>query len=327
MSLWEELSFLAPPDEVQDWRMVVLFNAAVEAGVLAGLPATTTELAGRLALDEHAVAVVLEALAAWWLVERSEDEIWSVGPQAPSTDAGAVLGHHARALGLWSRNLDDRLHGHPSSEPAQGTGQVTKMLEALTVNGRESAPGAVDACMARRPGARRALDLGGGHGEYALELIRRGLAVTMQDQDHVIGATHQAGRLEAAGVELFAGDFFETLPPGPFDLVLCAGVTYTFAAARNLELYRRVRTILAPGGVLAVHSFLRGTDPLAAIFALQMLSGGRGGDTHSEAEHRHWLAAAGYGSVETVTLARRPESMVFAHSDSAEIIDSSKNPR
>ena len=333
MSLWEELSFLAPPDEAQDWRMVVLCNAAAQAGVLAALPATPAELAGRLGLDEHAVGVVLEALAAWSVVRATAGEVWVLGPRAPSADATAVLGHHARALGLWSSNLDDRLHGRSSPQARPTPQKVAQMLEALTINGRESAPGTVDACLARVPGATQALDLGGGHGEYALELTRRGLAVTVQDQDHVIEAAREAGRLEQAGIDLFAGDFFEVLPEGPFDLVLCAGVTYTFDAARNVELYRRVRSILAPGGVLAVHTFLRGTDPRAALFAVQMLSGGRGGDTHSEEEHRRWLGDAGYDSVEVVTLARRPESLVFAQgppgpqSESAAIIDSSRKPR
>jgi hypothetical protein len=61
-----------------------------------------------------------------------------------------------------------------------------------------------------------------------------------------------------------------------------------------------------------VHTFLWGTDPVAAVFAVQMLSGGRGGDTHGEDDHRRWLAAAGYGDVSTVRLARRPEWLLFA---------------
>lgn len=292
--------------------MVVLAHAAAESGVLAGLPATPAALAERLDLDEHAVAVVLEALACWAVVERGADGTWGAGPEAPSADAASVLAHHARSLAHWSRSLDDRLHGRGPSQPRSQPGQVAQMLEALTVNGRESAPATVDACLARAAGARRVLDLGGGHGEYALELARRELSVTMQDRDHVIDAARRAGRLVGAGVELFAGNFFEALPGGHFDLVLCAGVTYTFDAIRNVELYRRVRAILAPGGLLAIHTFLRGTDPRAAVFAVQMLAGGRGGDTHGEDDYRRWLSDAGYGAVEVVTLARRPESLVFA---------------
>ncbi len=312
MTAWDECSFLAEPGRVSDWRMVVLVEAAVDAGLFAHLPATTAALADRLDLDEQAVRVVLEALACWAVVKVDHDGRWTPGPDAPSPDAIAVLGHHARAIRLWSKSLDDRLRGLPPSDPRPGPETVDRMLDALTVNGRESAPGAVDACLDHVPEARRVLDLGGGHGEYALELARRGLETTMQDQEHVIDAARARGRLAGGGVGLFGGSFFEALPDEPFDLVLCAGVTYTFDAASNTELYRRIRSVLAPGGTLAVHTFLRGTDPVAAVFAVQMLSGGRGGDTHGEDDHRRWLAAAGYGDVTTVRLARRPEWLIFA---------------
>ena len=109
--------------------------------------------------------VVLEALATWSVVRPTAGGVWVLGPEAPSADAATVLGHHARALALWSNNLDDRLHGHSSSQPPPTPQKVAQMLDALAVNGRESAPGTVDACLAWVPGATRALDLGGGHGE------------------------------------------------------------------------------------------------------------------------------------------------------------------
>lgn len=93
--------------------MVVLFNAAAEAGILTALPATPAALATRLGLDEHAVRVVLEALAVWSVVEATAAGVWELGPAVPSADAAAVLGHHARALGSWSSNLDDRLQVVP----------------------------------------------------------------------------------------------------------------------------------------------------------------------------------------------------------------------
>jgi SAM-dependent methyltransferase len=186
------------------------------------------------------------------------------------------------------------------------------MLAALDVNGRESAPGAVDACLDRLPGARRALDLGGGPGQYALELARRGLDVTLQDQAPAVQWVEQRGELAAAGVARFTGDFFETFPDRPFDLVFCSGVVYTYGPDDVVELYRRARVAIAPGGALAVHTFVRGDVPLAPIFAVQMLGSRRGGDTHSLDEHREWLRHAGYSRVEPVRLARRPEQLIMA---------------
>lgn len=313
--VWDELSFLVPPGRVADWRMAVLYDAAAGAGLLDGLPGAPAGLAQRLGLDGHAVRVVLDALSVWGVVDAGDDGVYAVGAGAPAADAAAVLRHHARSIRSWSGQLGDRLRGAavpPAPAPVPDPGQIELWLTALAVNGRESAPGTVDACLDRVPAAGSVLDLGGGHGEYALEFARRGLRATMQDRPVVVDIARRQGRLVEAGVELFAGDFFEVLPDGEFDIVFCAGVAYTYDGERNSALYRRVRPLVAPGGSLVLHTFLRGTDELASIFAVQMLGATAGGDTHSEDDYRRWLGAAGYSSVDAVRLDRRPESLVLA---------------
>lgn len=76
----------------------------------------------------------------------------------------------------------------------------------------------------------------------------------MQDPPQVIEVAESRGRQGSAGVDLLAGDFFSTLPPGPFDLVLCATVTSTLHEPRDRGLYDRLQTIIAPGGGLAIVS-------------------------------------------------------------------------
>ncbi len=311
-SVWDELSFLVEPGAALDWRLVVLTDAAASCGLLDRLPATPQEVAADLDLDDHAVRVVLEALAQWRVVEEGESGAYVPGPAAPPTpDATAVLRHHAAAIRNWAGQVEASLRRDDRPRPPNPHGMGI-MLAALDVNGRESAPGTVDACLERLPGARTALDLGGGHGQYALELARRGLDVTMQDQPPAVQWAEQRGELTEAGVRLFPGDFFETLPEQRFDLVLCAGVVYTYGPDQVLELYRRAREAIAPGGALAVHTFLRGDLPLAPVFAVQMLGTRRGGDTHGLDEHRLRLGQAGYRTVESVRLTRRPESLIMA---------------
>ena len=55
MHLPAELSFLAPPGDVADWRLVVLFDAVASAGALEALPGTAEEVAGRLGLSGETV--------------------------------------------------------------------------------------------------------------------------------------------------------------------------------------------------------------------------------------------------------------------------------
>ncbi|MGH9148891.1 MAG: class I SAM-dependent methyltransferase, partial [Acidimicrobiales bacterium] len=159
---------------------------------------------------------------------------------------------------------------------------------------REAAPALVELCLGRFPGAHRVLDLGGLHGEYCLEFARRGLATTMQDRPEVIDMVRRRGRLDAAGVDLFAGDFFDQVPDGTFDLAFCSGITHTFGAGGNRALFTNLRKVVAPGGGVAVVTFLRGRNPIASLFAVQMMLNGHGGDTHTDAEYRAWLSEAGF---------------------------------
>lgn len=307
----KDLSFLAPPGQLADWRLVLLVDAADGTGLLGALPGTAGHLAARLDLDPAAVTVVLEALAVFGVVTADADGGYTAGPAAPGPDAGAVLNHHARSLRQWATGITDQLRG-TATAPTAVPASPERWLDSMATHARRVAPAAVDACLARAPEAASVLDLGGGHGEYALELARRGLRVTMQDRPVMIDIARSRGTLEAAGVELFAGDFFEVLAEGPFDLVFCAGVTNTFGAERNLALYDRVRSCLAPEGVLVIQSLLRDHHPTAVLFGVQMLSVGNGGDAHPEARYREWLARTGFGPVEAVDLDDGRRTILFA---------------
>ncbi len=309
----DDLSFLSPPGQVADWRMMVLFDAVAGAGVFAELPGTADDLAAALGLDPHALRVALDALRAWGIVERDDGEgRYAIGPQAPSPGATAAIRQHARAVRRWSASVGDRLRG-VADDRAAGTLEPEVFLDALAEAARSTAPQVVDLCLTRFPRARSVVDLGGCHGEHSLEFARRGLQVTMQDLPTMIEIAQRRGRLASAGVELFACNFFEELPDGPFDLVFCAGITHTFDGDHNLALYRRLRPIVNARGGIAVVTFLRGRQPLADLFAVQMMVNGNGGDTHAEADYRAWLTAAGFRvDDQPVDLPGRGQSILFA---------------
>lgn len=306
-----DLSFLAPPAEVVDWRMVVLVDAVAACGALDALPGTTDELAGRLGLDAHGLRVALDALVAWGVVARDADR-YELGAEAPAPDAVPGLRHHARAIRGWSASLVDRLRGTPSG-PREGMPDPELFIDALGRQARANAPALVDACLARFPEARTVLDLGGGHGEYSLEFARRGLKATMQDLPVMVDVVARRGRLAAAGVELHAGSFFEAVPDGPFDLAFCTGITHTFDGEHNRDLYKRLRPVVSAAGGIAVTTFFRHRDPIADVFAVQMLVNGSGGDSHAEEEYRAWLAEAGFTPDATlVGTPGRPQATLFA---------------
>ena len=135
--------------------------------------------------------------------------------------------------------------------------------------------------------------------------------MTLQDLEPTIELL-KSSDLPRSGVELFAGDFFETLPDERFDLVLCAGVTHIFDGERNRLLYRRLASILAPNGGLAIVTFLPERDPIASIFAVQMLAVSTGGNAHRESDYREWLRAEGYGEPGILRLGDNPHFLLLA---------------
>ncbi|HVL07145.1 MAG TPA: methyltransferase [Acidimicrobiales bacterium] len=286
-----DLTFLAPPDQVADWRMVLLCDAAIASGVFDKLPGTAEEVAERAGLAAQAVRVVCEALVTLEVLQADGDGCFSLGPAAPEPAAMPSVRHHARALRRWATGIGSQLRGE--STPSEITDPET-FHDALRRNARQVAPAVVDAVIARFPDARTVLDLGGLHGEYSLEFTRRGLKATMQDMPAMVDVARRQGRLEAAGVDLYEGSFFDRVPEGPFDIAFCSGITHTFGPEQNLTLFRNLRPVVAPRGGVAVVTFLRGRDPMAALFAVQMLLNDNGGDTHTEAEYRGWLGEAGF---------------------------------
>jgi len=273
--------------------MILLCDVAASTGLLDGLAGTAEAVATGRGLDPHAVRVVLDALTGWGIIARAGDGTYTAGVGLPAQEALATIRHHARSLRRWAAAAEPRLRGEPQGEPVR-VADPEPFHDALAVTARRAAPEIVDTCLARFPDARSVLDLGGLHGEYALEFRRRGLRATMQDQPGMIDVARRRGRLEAAGVELFEGSFFETVPEGPFDLAFCSGITHTFDGDRNLTLYRNLRPVVAVGGGVAVVTFLRHRHPITALFAVQMLLNDNGGDTHTEQEYRQWLGEAGF---------------------------------
>jgi SAM-dependent methyltransferase len=99
-------------------------------------------------------------------------------------------------------------------------------------------------------------------------------------------------------ITFVAGDFYRDELPGGHDLALLSAIIHQNSAEQNVELYRKIRRALKPGGRLVVRDHVMSPDhtrPLrGALFAVNMLVGTAGGGTYSFEEIRDGLAAAGF---------------------------------
>lgn len=300
-----DLSFLAVPDEVLDWRRLLLTAAAVDAGILAVLPADVDAIAGKLNLDTRSIRVLLDALKLWNVVSE-DSEIYRLGDQAPADSEGRAFSQHAAFLRRWGNDLPDRLqssvvqHRQPRS-----AAELEPWLRALGDRARVDAPDVISRCLQRFPKSRTIVDVAGGHGEYGLEAARRGHAVTLLDLPAVVDIVTGWSSIPQSGIETLAADVFEYEPDRQFDLVLCFGFTHTQPPERVKTLFAKLAKLTAPGGGIAVQTFLRGVGPVAPLFAVQMLTTGGGGDTHRLSDYSTWLTEAGFGQPEVIDLASR----------------------
>lgn len=301
-------TYLGPPWANLDWRAVLLYDAAVRSGLTAALPATAAAAAETCGADAGTVRIVLDALGALGLVTVDAQQCFHRRVE-PDAETAATLTQHARAIRRWSEGLPVAL-GVTEEDPTRP--QPGQTLPALAGRARAHAAWLADTVRARTTTPRRMLDLGGGHGEHARAFAARGLDTVLQDTPETVAWLAETGRLDDAGVGLHAGDFLVDLAPGPFDVVLLAGIVHIYAGEAIAELLTRVAECMPSGGVIAVSTMLRRRNTIAPLFAVQMTLGGQQGDTHGEGELIGWLEAAGFTAVELTDVPDRPQTLLTA---------------
>lgn len=278
-------------------------------------------LARALACDATALHRLLRGLAALGVVRLDEDG--DGGGLCSLTASGELLRRDA-ALGLsahaqwWSQQAWDvwsdlmgsvrtgqstrqRAHGqtgfdHLDADTASAQLFHRSMMELTRL---------VAADLAGSPALPEegvVIDLGGGHGELLVEVLRArpGLRGVLFDLGHAVEGAQ--AHLREAGVAdratVTAGDFFAALP-GPVDVVLLKSVLHDWNDADAVRILRRAHDALAPGGrVLVIERVMPGrVEDLPAHRTttrsdLNMLVG-LGGRERTAGDYDALLSAAG----------------------------------
>ena len=311
------------PHDLKDFRRhaewAVATVTALEEGLidaLAEAPADADALAHRLELDPRATGIVLGVLEEMGMVRAEPDGAWRLTGSARGLLVDAdTLDYQRDAVLFWLHNLRDWTGslpealrtGRPPGAGEDGEEDPAEAMERFQAAMADKSPdlvaSVVDACLERAPDGGRVLDLGGGPGTFSREFLARGWDGVLMDRPEVV--EHVADRYGLARLdrlELVGGDFTETLPDGPFEVVLLANITHIYPPEENAELLGRVAGLLAPGGVLAVMDFVRGVVPFAALFAVTMLMNTERGGTYALREYEAWMEDAGLEDVRCRTV-------------------------
>jgi tRNA (cmo5U34)-methyltransferase len=142
-------------------------------------------------------------------------------------------------------------------------------------------------------GARRVLELGTGTGETARRVLAanaRAVLVGIDASTEMLASARAV--LPADRVQLLVGRLEHPLPTGPFDVVVSALTVHHLDGRAKAQLFRRVRSVLSPGGRFVLGDVIVPEDPAEAVTPID----GDYDTPSSVAEQMQWLERAGLSS-------------------------------
>lgn len=309
-------------------RAIMEANRAGVFHAIAGSPGglTAAEVAERVQFDLEGASVLLNALvSARYLKRRGERfvnskwaERWIVDPQHSLHNMLRLQMYTYNRLG----NLGETLKtGRPVMDfHAADVATPTPQQETYTRAMREAARLIIPDLLksVRLEGANlKLLDIGGAHGEYSRAFARAfpGLKPTVMDLAGPVATATKIMQEEGnpEGLELTVGNcLFDDLGSG-WDAILLVNMVHLFDHQQNLDLFKRCKKALKPGGrLICVDQFVGISGRRDEIFALVSLNFfSVGGKSYSADEMRKLLTEAGFNNAAVKPLGlRTPASVV-----------------
>ena len=312
---------------ITGYQPAAVVSAAERIGlfeVLATAPGSAGDLAVKLSADPSNLAALLDALVSLGLVDTNPEGYCATGYTArrlgPDGEMALVVAKEAVFAEAWTRLDTVVLEGRPAMQPWRSQlrddpGRALAFLEALDVLARHSGPPLHE--LGELAPGKRVLDVGGGLGTYSRLLDRAGSQVALVDLPAV--ARWAEDRLAGTGVLVVGVDLFEHpscgIPRASMDAALVSHLLHDLTRERGVDLLRRVRNALAPGGRVVVNDFAADSGPGAfgALFDVMMRVETRGA-AHTRATLEAMLREAGFTDIEplryedplTVYMGKRP---------------------
>jgi len=278
---------------------------------------TARELAGVLAADPRGLAMLLTALAALNLLEKT-GAIFAATPfaaeylaRSSSKYIGHIILHHHHLMAGWA-HLDEAVKkggpirervSHDDDEAARESFLMGMFNLAMQI-----APRIVS--QIDLTGRRRLLDLGGGPGTYAVHFCQKNPRLTASVYD--LPSTRRFAEQTIARFGLAdriafqAGNFLAGEIAGRFDVAWLSHILHGEGPEGCAVILAKAVAALEPGGLVLVQEFIlddtRDGPLFPALFSLNMLLGTPSGQAYSQGELFAMLAAAGIGELRRVPL-------------------------
>lgn len=280
-------------------------------------PRDAAGLAAELQVDARALELVLLALAAEAVLQRTPDGFGLAPDFAPlllpdgATSLVAIYEHHFHLTARWAHLAEVVRTGRPAPRPADGRGAAE--LRAFICGMADISRASSEEVAAKLDFSpfRRLLDVGGGPGTAALTFARLHPQLTcdVYDLPEVVAiAREEIARAGlAARVGTVAGDYFTDDLGEGYDCLYVSNIIHSLGPDGIVALFAKARRALVPGGTLMVKDFYlddsRTRPASAARFAVNMLVGTEAGRSYTLTETGRRLADAGFGAIRAIDVA------------------------
>ena len=276
-------------------------------------------IARRLGTDERATMLLLNALAAVGLLEKTTDR-FALGlaskkylVRSSKHYLGGMIRFESSLWRCWKQLPEAIRSGQPVRPPDmyQGDRAETEIfIDAM--DSLVKARGDAEVLMSALDwsGVAELLDVGSGPATYPIALCARFLELhaTIFDLPSTLAITERYVR-EADMMErirLIAGDYRTDPIPGRYDAVFLSNIIHGEGEQDNRSLIHKLTANLRPGGRLIVKDHVldenRTTPAVGAIFSLLMLLTTVSGRCYGFDEITRWMEQAGLSGLRRVDL-------------------------
>jgi len=224
---------------------------------------------------------------------------------------GRYFTHTTRMVLPWLKLTEAVVSGKPVApitKEQDGAGFFSDFVESLFVLNYPAAATLAKTLLEREPRIGKVLDVAAGSGVWGIPFAQqsRDLRVTALDWPDVVQVTRRiverngvSDRYTFVGGDLRRDDFGQG-----YDVALLGHCLHNEGVAGCKALLSKVFNALQRGGTVAVADLVpndeRTGPPGALIFAVNMLLRTEEGNTHTFAELKEWLGAAGFRDIRTL---------------------------
>jgi len=261
-------------------------------------PKKAGKLGDILKTDRRATEILLDALTGLGLVKKTSAGYKNTARarrflvnKSPFYQ-GDILRHADILWKNWS-GLDEVVRTGQPHHVAHDHPSFIKGMHNLAVFKAGKVIGAIGL-----RGVKKALDLGGGPGTYAMEMAKKGVSVTLFDRPETVEiAKSLIKKAKVKNIGFLSGDFLHDDIGNGYDLIFISQVLHSCSGRESLQVIEKSRDALNAGGRIAVQEFYLEKDrahPVqSALFSVNMLVNTAAGRCYSPLEIKGWLSRAG----------------------------------